>query len=61
VLPPEASKEMAELATELEDLLRRMSREQLEQIVDRPLSGEPEAIVAAKRLAKMELARRQLH
>jgi hypothetical protein len=56
-----APKEMSELATELEDLLRRMSREQLEQIIEEPLSGEPEAIIAAKRLAKMELARRQLH
>jgi hypothetical protein len=60
-VPQKAPKEMAELATELEDLLRRMTREQLEQIIDQPLSGEPEAIIAAKRLAKMELARRQLH
>jgi hypothetical protein len=60
-VPRKASKEMAELASELEALLRRMSREQLQQIVDGPLEQEPDVAAVAKRLAKMELARRPLH
>jgi hypothetical protein len=60
-VPRKAPKEMAELASELEALLRRMSREQLQQIVDGPLEQEPDVAAVAKRLAKMELARRQLH
>jgi hypothetical protein len=54
-------KGMAELAGELEDLLRRMSREQLRQIVDCPPLEDPDVTAVAKRLAKTELARRQLH
>jgi hypothetical protein len=53
-------KDMSELATELEALLRKMSGEQLQQLLDLPLEAEPDAAAIAKRLAKRELTRRQL-
>jgi 23S rRNA maturation-related 3'-5' exoribonuclease YhaM len=60
-LPRKASNEMDELAKELEDLLHGMTREQLQRIVDHSLGEEPDAMAAAKRFARMELARRLLH
>jgi hypothetical protein len=56
----ERSKDISELAVELEEMLRRMSVEQLEQVLELPFEAEQDGAEIAKRLAEGELARRRL-
>jgi hypothetical protein len=52
-------KEVTDLANGLEELLRKMSSEQLQQVLELPLEAEPD--VVARQLVERELARRQVH
>jgi hypothetical protein len=49
-------KDISELATELEALLRRMPVEQLQEVLELPVDEDQDGTAIAKRLAERELA-----